>query len=232
MERQAGQSCLPLSIRRKSMQFAATHPLNKIRRVARSTTTPGGTGRRSWTRSCRRPAADFVFGGPIFLQRPLRLLPPEGGRRRLRRAGLPACGASPGGPDAQDYAMRAAALRGGQLCGVRGPRSWTATRWRPPTTSRTWAAGGPARPSAPKEGRFAYLVTQTPYTPEELRDVLAAAGWDSAATLDGGGSARYRDRAGSGFACDAGPGDPLLISRSTWRTDVSESGHRPAGSMW
>ena len=33
MERQAGQSCLPLSIRRKSMQFAATHPLNKIRRV-------------------------------------------------------------------------------------------------------------------------------------------------------------------------------------------------------
>ncbi|MUU13049.1 MAG: hypothetical protein EP146_18145 [Oscillibacter sp.] len=33
--------------------------------------------------------------------------------------------------------------------------------------------------------------------------MLAAAGWDSAVMLDGGGSVCYRDRAGNGFVCDA-----------------------------
>ena len=53
-----------------------------------------------------------------------------------------------------------------------------------------------------KEGRFAYIATQTPYTPEELRDVLTAAGWDAAVMLDGGGSVCYRHQDGAGFACD------------------------------
>ena len=52
-----------------------------------------------------------------------------------------------------------------------------------------------------KEGRFAYLVTQTPYTPEELRDVLAAAGWDS-------GGRCWQRRAGP---CATGTGRAMAL---------------------
>ena len=69
---------------------------------------------------------------------------------------------------------------------------------------------GGARPRqaiGSKEGRFAYMVTEMAYTPEQLRDVLKAAGWDAAIMLDGGGSVCYRDRSGAGFVCD---GDRVL----------------------
>lgn len=39
-----------------------------------------------------------------------------------------------------------------------------------------------------KEGRFAYLVTETNYTPEGLRELLISYGWSYAIMLDGGGS--------------------------------------------
>jgi len=52
-----------------------------------------------------------------------------------------------------------------------------------------------------KEGRFAYYVTSSGYTPERLRDVLYAAGWSHATMLDGGGSTCFRGKDG-GFYCD------------------------------
>ena len=72
-----------------------------------------------------------------------------------------------------------------------------------------------------KEGRFAYIATETAYTPEQLRDVLAASGWDAAVMLDGGGSVCYRDTTGAGFACDPDRVMPFYIV--VHRADVSES---------
>ena len=78
-----------------------------------------------------------------------------------------------------------------------------------------------------KEGRFAYIATQTPYTPEELRDVLTAAGWDAAVMLDGGGSVCYQNKDGSGFACDPGRVMPFYIV--VHKASVSDSDTDGAG---
>ena len=53
-----------------------------------------------------------------------------------------------------------------------------------------------------KAGRFAYFVTQNNYSPEQLRDVLFASGWDNAIMMDGGGSTCFMDRDGNGFTGD------------------------------
>lgn len=53
-----------------------------------------------------------------------------------------------------------------------------------------------------KDGRFAYYVTQNNYSPEQLRDVLFAAGWDNAIMMDGGGSTCFMDKSGNGFTGD------------------------------
>lgn len=53
-----------------------------------------------------------------------------------------------------------------------------------------------------KDGRFAYYVTQNNYSPEQLRDVLLAAGWDNAIMMDGGGSTCFMDSSGKGFTGD------------------------------
>lgn len=53
-----------------------------------------------------------------------------------------------------------------------------------------------------KGGRFAYYVSRERHTPEQLRDLLAASGWDNAIMMDGGGSACFMDAAGEGFAGD------------------------------
>ncbi len=72
------------------MQFAATHPLNKIRRVQiqQHQAVPGdGAG--------QNPAGDrrqLCIRRADLPQRPVRLLPPEGRRRGVRRAGLPRVG--------------------------------------------------------------------------------------------------------------------------------------------
>ena len=77
-----------------------------------------------------------------------------------------------------------------------------------------------------KEGRFAYYATETNYTPEQLRDVLAAAGWSDAIMMDGGGSTCFLDREGQGFAGDGRTIPFWLVV--TLRKD-QETGNEPEG---
>ncbi len=53
-----------------------------------------------------------------------------------------------------------------------------------------------------KNGRFVYYVSKDRRTPEQLRDLLAASGWDNAIMMDGGGSTCFMDSAGKGFTGD------------------------------
>ena len=53
-----------------------------------------------------------------------------------------------------------------------------------------------------KNGRFAYYVSKDRRTPEQLRDLLAASGWDNAIMMDGGGSTCFMDSKGNGFTGD------------------------------
>lgn len=53
-----------------------------------------------------------------------------------------------------------------------------------------------------KDGRFAYYVSRDRRTPEQLRDLLAASGWDNAIMMDGGGSTCFMGRDGKGFTGD------------------------------
>lgn len=53
-----------------------------------------------------------------------------------------------------------------------------------------------------KNGRFAYYVSKDRRTPEQLRDLLAASGWDNAIMMDGGGSTCFMDSTGKGITGD------------------------------
>ena len=53
-----------------------------------------------------------------------------------------------------------------------------------------------------KDGRFAYYVSKNRRSPEQLRDLLAASGWDNAIMMDGGGSTCFMDKTGKGFTGD------------------------------
>ena len=53
-----------------------------------------------------------------------------------------------------------------------------------------------------KNGRFAYYVSKDRRSPEQLRDLLAASGWDNAIMMDGGGSTCFMDSTGKGFTGD------------------------------
>lgn len=53
-----------------------------------------------------------------------------------------------------------------------------------------------------KNGRFAYYASKDRRTPEQLRDLLAASGWDNAIMMDGGGSTCFMDSTGKGFTGD------------------------------
>lgn len=53
-----------------------------------------------------------------------------------------------------------------------------------------------------KDGRFAYYVSKDRRSPEQLRDLLAASGWDNAIMMDGGGSTCFMDKNGKGFTGD------------------------------
>ena len=53
-----------------------------------------------------------------------------------------------------------------------------------------------------KNGRFAYYVSKNRRSPEQLRDLLAASGWDNAIMMDGGGSTCFMDKNGKGFTGD------------------------------
>lgn len=53
-----------------------------------------------------------------------------------------------------------------------------------------------------KNGRFAYYISRDKLTPEQLRDLLYASGWDNAIMMDGGGSSCFMDSEGKGFTGD------------------------------
>lgn len=54
-----------------------------------------------------------------------------------------------------------------------------------------------------KNGKFAYFVTSSGYTPEKLRDFLFSSGWSCATMLDGGGSSSFCDTEGHKLICDS-----------------------------
>ena len=73
-----------------------------------------------------------------------------------------------------------------------------------------------------KNGRFAYYVSRDRRTPEQLRDLLAASGWDNAIMMDGGGSTCFMDKDGKGFTGD-GRVIPFFL---VWK---SGDAHEPEG---
>lgn len=76
-----------------------------------------------------------------------------------------------------------------------------------------------------KQGRFAYYVTSDGYTPENLRNLLAKSGWDTAIMLDGGGSTCFRHKDGTGFTCGASRVIPHYIVVKL--TDKEPKGEKP-----
>ena len=93
---------------------------------------------------------------------------------------------------------------------------------------------GGARPRTAiggKDGKFAYYVTSAGYTPEKLRDLLYASGWDSAVMLDGGGSTCFRDKA-SGFCCGKDRADQNFIVVYLKHTDNETKGDKPMVTIY
>ena len=72
-----------------------------------------------------------------------------------------------------------------------------------------------------KNGRFAYYVSKNRRTPEQLRDLLAASGWDNAIMMDGGGSTCFMDSTGRGFTGD-GRVIPFFLAWKLKRGDARE----------
>lgn len=75
-----------------------------------------------------------------------------------------------------------------------------------------------------KNGRFAYYVSRERHTPEQLRDLLAASGWDNAIMMDGGGSTCFMDKDGKGFTGD-GRVIPFFL---VWKYKSGDA-HEPEG---
>lgn len=75
-----------------------------------------------------------------------------------------------------------------------------------------------------KDGRFAYYVSRDRRTPEQLRDLLAASGWDNAIMMDGGGSTCFMDKDGKGFTGD-GRVIPFFL---VWKKKSGDA-HEPEG---
>ena len=78
-----------------------------------------------------------------------------------------------------------------------------------------------------KDGRFAYYVTQNNYSPEQLRDVLFAAGWDNAIMMDGGGSTCFMDSKGFGFTGDGRVIPFFLVVKLKPKQDNEPKGEKP-----
>ena len=78
-----------------------------------------------------------------------------------------------------------------------------------------------------KDGRFAYYVTQNNYSPEQLRDVLFAAGWDNAIMMDGGGSTCFVDKYGNGFTGDGRVIPFFLAVKLKLKKDNEPKGEKP-----
>ena len=78
-----------------------------------------------------------------------------------------------------------------------------------------------------KNGRFAYYVSRERHTPEQLRDLLAASGWDNAIMMDGGGSACFMDSAGEGFTGDGRVIPFFLVWKLKRKKTEEPKGERP-----
>jgi hypothetical protein len=143
---------------------------------------------------------DFCFNGTIFSWSTYRPLCPT------RSAGTVLCakdwksyGVSWNSPDDFGEAI-VADSKSNYICCV--PLITNGKKKDKPNYQKDMGGSRPRTAIGVKEGRFAYYVTSDGYTPERLRDLLYASGWSHATMLDGGGSTCFRDKSGSGFACD------------------------------
>lgn len=78
-----------------------------------------------------------------------------------------------------------------------------------------------------KDGRFAYYVSRDRRTPEQLRDLLAASGWDNAIMMDGGGSTCFMGRDGKGFTGDGRVIPFFLVWKLKSRDAFEPEGEKP-----
>lgn len=78
-----------------------------------------------------------------------------------------------------------------------------------------------------KGGRFAYYVSRERHTPEQLRNLLAASGWDNAIMMDGGGSTCFMDSAGEGIAGDGRVIPSFLVWKLKSKKTEEPKGERP-----
>lgn len=201
------------------MQFAATYPLAKIRRIQIYHNAKGYT-ERDLDKILAETGGSFVFGGPIFLNNLQACC-------HLRGDGVTYCAPNytarvmQWSDNAQDYRMGIAPCDADNYVEcvhlIVAGTPMEKLHYKPDMGGER-----PRQAIGIKKGRFAYIATQTAYTPEELRDVLTAAGWDAAIMLDGGGSVCYRDRSGAGFVSDGDRVIPFYIVVHL-AADVSES---------
>ena len=206
------------------MQFAETIALDKIRRIQIYHNTKRYP-QRDMDEILAETGGTFALGGPIYLSSYKACC-------HLRADGVTYCA-----PDyttygmawssgAQDYAMdKLPSDKSNHIECVH-----LIVDGAPVDDLNYGADMGGSRPRqaiGAKEGRFAYIATEVAYTPEELRDVLTAAGWDAAVMLDGGGSVCYRDTDGAGFACDPDRVMPFYIV--VHKASVSDSDTGGAG---
>ncbi len=190
------------------MQFAETIALDKIRRIQIYHNTKRYP-QRDMDKILAETGGSFALGGPIYLASYQACC-------YLRADGVTYCAPNyttygmAWSSDAQDYGMtKLPSDKSNHIECVH-----MIVDGAPVDDLNYGADMGGSRPRqaiGAKEGRFAYIATQTPYTPEELRDVLTAAGWDAAVMLDGGGSVCYQDKDGAGFACDPDRVMPFYI---------------------
>ena len=215
------------------MQFAETIALDKIRRIQIYHNTKRYP-QRDMDKILAETGGTFALGGPIYLSSYQACC-------HLRSDGVTYCAPDyttygmAWSSDAQDYGM--AKLPSDKSNHIECVH--LIVDGVPVDDLNYGADMGGSRPRqaiGAKEGRFAYIATEVAYTPEELRDVLTAAGWDAAVMLDGGGSVCYRDTDGAGFACDPGRVMPFYIvvhlkdvsdsdTDGTGKTVVLDAGH-------
>ena len=218
------------------MQFAETIALDKIRRIQIYHNTKRYP-QRDMDKILAETGGTFALGGPIYLSSYQACC-------HLRADGVTYCAPDyttygmAWSSDAQDYAMtKLPSDKSNHIECVH-----MIVDGAPVDDLNYGADMGGSRPRqaiGAKEGRFAYIATQTAYTPEKLRDVLTAAGWDAAVMLDGGGSVCYQDKDGAGFACDPDRVMPFYIvvhlkdvsdsdTGGTGKTVVLDAGHDAA----
>lgn len=99
---------------------------------------------------------------------------------------------------------------------------------RPVTCGADMRYRAPRTAIGTKNGRFAYYVSRERHTPEQLRDLLAASGWDNAIMMDGGGSTCFMDAAWEGFTGD-GRVIPFFL---VWKLKSKKPKNRKESGLW